>query len=427
VSPRPHEPSYYAATANPAPERPRLSGARGADVCVIGGGFTGCSAALELAERGYDVVLLEAERVGWGASGRSGGQIVSAFAADMDKLRKWVGREDARRLFAFAEEAKDLIAARVATHEIACDLVWGHFDAANKPAHMDELRAMAEDWASAYGYEGLELVDRERLGEFVESDAYVGGLYDPGGGHLHPLNYCLGLAAAAEGAGARLFEDSRVTRLDRGARPTVHTAEGQVTADHVVFATNGYIGNLVPQLRRRIMPVGTYIGATPPLGENRAHALLPANAGVTDCAFVLDYFRRSADHRLLFGGRVSYSTIMPPNLPRAMRRKMLQVFPQLCDQPLEYAWGGYVAITVERTPHIGRLDRNVFFAQGFSGHGVALTGMAGRVMAEAVAGQAERFDVFEKLPHTIFPGGRVFRTPMLALAMLWYRMRDRLG
>jgi gamma-glutamylputrescine oxidase len=286
---------------------------------------------------------------------------------------------------------------------------------------------MRDDWASEYGYTDLELVEREGVSAYADTEAYVGGLYDPGGGHLHPLNYCLGLARAAEDAGVRIFEDSRVTAMDQGAKAIAHTAHGKVRADHLVLATNAYLGNLVPRMRRRIMPVGTYIGATPQLGENRAKALMPANAGVTDCAFVLDYFRRSADHRMLFGGRVRYSTIMPPNLPAAMRRKMLTVFPQLEDQPLEFAWGGYVGITVERTPHLGRLDRNVFFAQGFSGHGVALTGMAGRVMAEAVAGQAERFDIFTRLPHTPFPGGRLFRTPMLALAMLWYRMRDMVG
>jgi len=428
VTPKPHVDSYYAATAQPAPARPVLQGEVSADVCVVGGGFTGISAALNLAERGFDVVLVEAARIGWGASGRSGAQIVSAFAADMAKLRAWVGAEDAARLFAFAEEAKALIAENVARHDIACDLVWGHFDAANKRQHLEDLRRLRDDWAQHYGYEGLELVPADALAHFVDSPAYVGGLYDPGGGHLHPLNYCLGLARAAEQAGARLFEDSRVVAIETGPRPGVRTADGgAVRARSLILAMNGYQGNLVPALRRKIMPVGTYIGATPALGENRATALLPRNAGVTDCAFVLDYYRRTPDHRLLFGGRVSYSTIMPPNLPRAMRQKMLRVFPQLADQHFEYTWGGYVAITVERTPHVGRLGDSVYFAHGFSGHGVALTGMAGRLIAEAIAGQHARFDVLARLPHTTFPGGRLLRTPTLALAMLWYRLRDLLG
>ena len=419
--------SYYAASANPSPARPALMGQVCADVCVVGGGFTGISTALHLAERGYDVVLLEAETIGYGASGRSGGQIVSAFAADMDKVRAWVGHEDACRLFACAEEAKQLIADRVARHGIACDLVWGHVDAANKPSHLDELRAMRDAWARDFDYTNLTLLERSDLAAHIDSNAYVGGLYDAGGGHLHPLNYCLGLARAAEEAGARLFERSRVTALDTGTKPLVRTAKGEVAAQHLVICANAYLGNLVPELRKRVMPVGTYIGATPPLGEERVRRLLPSNAGVTDCAFVLDYFRRSGDHRLLFGGRVSYSTIMPPNLPVAMRRKMLTVFPQLSDQHFDYTWGGYVGITVERTPHLGRLGPCTYFAQGFSGHGVALTGMAGRLIAEAIAGQAERFDVMAKLPHTVFPGGRLLRTPTLALAMMWYRLRDMLG
>ena len=421
-----HAPSYYAATAHPAPHRPSLQGSVRADVCVVGAGFTGISAALHLAERGYDVVLLEGARLGWGASGRSGAQIVTAFAADMAKIRAWVGAENARRLFDMAEEAKHLIAERVARHDIRCDLVWSRFDAANKPGHLDELKAMQADWAETYGYTGTTLVGRDALPDYIDSDAYVGGLHDPGGGHLHPLNYVLGLARAAEEAGARIFEASPVTNVRFGARPVATTAEGAVSADYLLFCTNAYLDNLVPALQRKVMPVGTYIGATQPLGANRATALLPQNSGVTDCNFVLDYFRRTPDHRLLYGGRVSYSTIMPPNLPQAMRSKMLRVFPQLSDTSFDYVWGGYVGITVERTPHLGRLRDNVFFAQGFSGHGVALTGLAGKLMAEAVAGQAERFDLMAQLPHTTFPGGRILRTPLLTLAMLWYRMRDYL-
>lgn len=398
-----------------------------ADVCVVGGGFTGVSAALHLAERGYDVILLEAVRIGWGASGRSGGQIATAFATDMANLRAWVGPDDARRLFELSEEAKAIIAARVARHEILCDLVWSHFDAANKPRHLDELKAVQAEWAEIYGYTQTSIAERSDLPAHIDSNAYVGGLHDPGGGHLHPLNYCLGLAGAARDAGVRIFENSPVIRLQTNSqRPSVETPQGDVTANYILMCTNAYIDNLVPRLRQKIMPVGTYIGATPPLGQNRAASLLPTNAAVTDCNFVLDYYRRSADHRLLYGGRVSYSTVMPPNLPHVMRRRMLHVFPQLADQHFEYTWGGYVAITVERTPHLGRLGRHVFFAQGFSGQGVALTGLAGKLMSEVISGDAERFDIMAKLPHTTFPGGRVLRTPILTLAMLWYRIRDHL-
>jgi gamma-glutamylputrescine oxidase len=422
-----HLPSYYAATANPAPERPPLQGAVRADVCVVGGGFTGVSAALELAERGYAVVLLEAARVGWGASGRNGGQASTGFNADMAKLRGWLGADNARLLFDLAEEAKAIIAHRVEKHGIDCDLVWSHFHAANKPRHLHGLKAEAEEWARTYGYEKTQVIERDRLKDWIDSDAYVGGLADHGSGHLHPLNYCLGLARAAEAAGVTIHETSAVARLETDrARPRCVTDAGAVEADYVLLCGNAYLGGLAPTIRGKVMPVGTYIAATYPLGETRANALLPTNASVCDSNFVLNYYRLSADRRLLFGGRVSYSTIMPPNLPRAMRAKMLQVFPQLDDQTFEYCWGGYVAITAERTPHVGRLGPNVFFAQGFSGHGVALTGVVGRLLAEAVSGQAERFDVMARLPHTTFPGGKLLRTPLLALGMLWYRMRDYL-
>ena len=418
--------SYYGASTHPAPDRERLHGEARADVCVVGAGFTGVSAALHLAERGYDVVVLEAERVAWGASGRNGGQAGTAYAADMSAIRRWVGAEDARRLFDLAEEAKAIIRERTARHGIACDLRDGQFHAANKPRHLRELRAMQADWAETYGYTGTELVDRAGLRAHVASDAYVGGLYDPGGLHLHPLAYCLGLARAAEAAGARIFERSRAERIAYGEPAVVHTADGCVRADHVVLCANAYLGDLAPAIRRTIMPVGTYMGATPPLGRERALSLLPSNAGVVDCEFVVDYFRLSADWRLLYGGRVSYSTIPPRDLATSLGARMRHVFPSLSDVGFDHTWGGYVGITVERTPDLGRVTGNVLYCQGFSGQGVALTGVAGKIAAEAVAGQAERFDVMARLPHTPFPGGRPLRTPLLVLAMAYYRLRDLL-
>jgi gamma-glutamylputrescine oxidase len=422
-----HVESYYTATAHALPDFPELSGEVTADVCVVGGGYAGLSTALELAGRGFDVVLLEANRVGWGASGRNGGQICTGYASGMEKIAGWLGADDARKLFSLAEEAKEIIRERVARHGIDCDLTWGYFHGAAKPRQQRELAETQEHWATAFGYGGTRLVEgRDEVARYVATAAYVGGLYDPGAGHLHPLNYCLGLARAASGAGVKIFEGSAVTALDTGARPRARTDRGAVKARFLVLCGNAYLGNLAPALRRKIMPVGTYIGATRPLGEDRARALIPGDSAVSDCNFVLNYYRLSADRRMLFGGRVSYSTLMPPNLPRAMRAKMLEVFPALADVDFDYTWGGFVAITVERTPHIGRLGDRVYFAQGFSGQGVAMTGIAGRVLAEAIAGQAGRFDVLARLPHKTFPGGRLFRTPTLSLAMLWYRMQDML-
>ena len=422
-----HAPSYYAATAHLAPDLPALEGEVRADVVIVGAGYTGISAALELARRGYDVVVLETHRVGWGASGRNGGQICTGFSASLAKIEKSVGLDDARKLFAVAEEGKALIAERIARHAIDCDLKWGYLHAAPKARHVEELKEEQEVAERRFGYEGrLRLVDRDEVRRMVASPLYVGGLYDADAGHLHPLNYCLGLAKAAREAGARIFENSEVVRLEAGRPAIAVTAKGRVTADFAVLAGNAYLGGLVPQIRSKVMPVGTYIGATASLGENRATSLIPDDVAVADTNFVLNYFRRSCDHRMLFGGRVSYSTIMPPYLPRAMRAKMLQVFPQLSDVEFEYTWGGFVAITVERTPDVGRIAPNVYYAQGYSGTGVALSGIVGQIIAEAIAGQAERVDLFAKLPHTTFPGGPALRTPLLAAAMLWYRMRDLL-
>ncbi len=419
-----HAPSYYAATAIGAPDCPSLSGSIWADVCVVGAGYSGISTALNLAERGYSVVVLEAARIGWGASGRNGGLMCSGYAPSMRKIAGWVGAEDAQRLWDMAEEAKTIIRERVRRHDISCDLKPGHLLGAVKPQHLTELRAEIGLLAERHGYGEARLVGRDEIRSIVATAIYHGGVYDAGGGHLHPLNYNLGLARAALAAGARIFEGSRVKRIDLGANPVAYAAGGAVKARYLVLCGNAYMGGLVPGIRRKIMPVGTYIAATETLGESRARGLIPGDAAVSDTKFVLDYYRLTSDHRLLFGGRVSYTTLPPANLMQAMRRTTLGVYPDLRDVTFEYVWGGNVAITVERTPHLGRLGGNVYFAHGFSGMGVALTGIAGKVIAEAIAGTAERFDVFARLPHTTFHGGRLLRTPMLALAMMWYRMRD---
>ncbi|MBM0107863.1 FAD-binding oxidoreductase [Steroidobacter sp. S1-65] len=418
--------SYYAASANPAPEHPPLRGDQTADVCVIGGGIAGCSTALELAERGYKVVLLEAQRVGWGASGRSGGQAIAGFASGQQKLVQQVGAQNARRMWDISLEGLQLIRDRVAKYDIECDLHWGQMHVAIKPRQRADLLHEQREAEQTYGYTQLEFMERDKVESLLETRRYIAGLYDHGSGHLHPLNYTLGLAAAASAAGVTIHERSLVTNITHDQPAVVTTAGGRVRAKFVVLCGNAYLNTLVPSLRSRIMPVGTYIVATEPLGEARMHRLMRKNIAVTDINFVLDYFRRSADHRLLFGGRVSYSGLDPFNTSNATRKRMLKVFPQLADVRIEYAWGGYVDITMNRAPDFGRIAPHIYYLQGFSGHGIALTGIAGRLAAEAIAGQAERFDLFTRISHRNFPGGQFLRMPALVLAMLWYRARDLL-
>ena len=421
-----HAASYYAATAHPSPARPPLEGDVRADVCVVGAGIAGCSAALDLAVRGYRVVLLEAHRVGWGASGRSGGQAIFGFGTSQKSIVAEVGPEDAHRMWDVSVEALELLRQRVKDHAIDCDLNWGHLHVATKQRQRRELAELQQELAETYGYRSPRLLERADVESLLATRRYCGGLYDPGSGHLHPLNYTLGLARAAEAAGVRICESSAVTAILPGNPARIATARGTVIADFTVLARGGYVEGLHTSADWRVMPVGTYVVSTEPLGEKRIQSLMRENYAVADVNFVLDYFRRSADHRLIFGGRVSYSGIDGRDTGRATRARMIRVFPQLADVLLDHVWGGYVDITMNRAPDFGRVAPNVLYLQGFSGHGIAMAGMAGHLAAQAIAGQAERFDLFGRLPHRLFPGGRALRTPALVLGMLWYRMRDLL-
>jgi gamma-glutamylputrescine oxidase len=421
-----HPPSWYAATAKPLAPFPALEGGIGADVCIVGGGYTGLSAALHLAEAGFDVALLEAQRVGWGASGRNGGQVGSGHRRDQAWLEKAYGRERARMLWDVAEEAKALVRGLVARHGIDCDLKPGILHAAHKPAHVAEYHAEAEALARDYGYDEIEPLDRAGLAAVLGSPAYYGGAYDRGGAHLHPLDYALGLARAASGAGVRIFEGSRVLAVEAGARPEARTGAGRVRARFLVVAANGYLGGLVPAVAARVMPINNFIVATEPLGEGRAQQLIRNEAAVADSRFVVNYFRLSSDRRLLFGGGESYGWRFPKDIAGVVRPRMEAVFPQLAGVGIDYAWGGTLAITVDRMPAFQRLGPAVLSAGGYSGHGVALATLAGKLMAEAVAGTAGRFDVLAALPQADFPGGSGFRRSLLVMAMSWYALRDRL-
>lgn len=418
-------PSWYASSLPEPAALPPLQGDVQADVAVLGAGYTGLTAALELAQRGYRVVLLEAHRIGWGASGRNGGQALVGYGCEVDELERQLGRDNARHLFDWSREAVQSMHQRIARHGIDCHWVDGHASVAIRARHERDLHANCEHLQRHYDYP-MQWWDRDALRAQLDSPRYRAAMFDPLSAHLHPLAYARGLADAARAAGVIIHEHSAVTRVQRGTPATLQTAQGSVRADHLVVAGNAWLRNLLPELERRIMPVGTYVGASAPLGAARARQLIRNDMAVSDTAWALDYFRLSHDHRLLFGGRASYSALPPPGLRGVMQRRMHQVFPQLADVAVEQVWGGYVDITRNRAPHWGRLDGNLYFAQGFSGHGVAAAGLAGEVIAAAIDGQSTRLDVFQRLQHAPFPGGPFLRMPLLVAAMSWYKLRDAL-
>jgi gamma-glutamylputrescine oxidase len=424
------ENSYYeASVARPQPSLP-LAERIGCDVCVVGGGYAGLSAALELAERGYSVTLLEAQRIGWGASGRNGGQAIVGFGyAGECAIEKQLPREDAKRAWDVSVEGLDLLRERINRYAIDCDYTPGYLSLSVREKKTRMLEKWARHVMDVYKYP-LQLIGPEEISQWIASERFHAGVFDQGSGHLHPLKYCLGLSAAAQAVGVRIHENSPVYVVERGESPVVKTAQGEVACKFVVLAGNVYLGEygdeIAPELTASIMPVGTYIIATDAMDKARADALMPHRTAVSDTNFVLDYFRLSADHRLLFGAGDSYSGSTPRNLIERIRYRMLEVFPQLDDLPIEYAWGGFVDLTMNQAPNFGRLGHNIYYLHGFSGHGLALTGMAGKLAAEAIAGQAEGFDLFARIRHMPFPGGRLMRTPALMLGMWYYRLRDML-
>jgi gamma-glutamylputrescine oxidase len=420
---------YEASVVRPAPAPP-LAERIAADVCVVGGGYAGVSAALELAERGYTVVLLEAQRIGWGASGRNGGQAIVGFGSDGEcAIEKQFSAADARRAWDVSVEGLQLLRERIARYDIPCDFRPGYLSLAVKRRKSDELRRWMDHVTAVYGFP-LQWIGPSEIGTWLASDRFHSAAFDATSGHLHPLKYCLGLARAARAAGVRIHENSAVFVVERGDKPLVKTGQGECRCNFVVLAGNVYLGeygdDIAPEVAARIMPVGTYMIATEPMGEARADALMRGRPAASDTNFVLDYFRLTADHRLLFGGADSYSAAAPRNLIARIRSSMLTVFPQLADLGIPHAWGGFVDVTMNQAPNFGRLGDNLYYLQGFSGHGLVLAGIAGKMVAETIAGQAERFDLFARIRHHRFPGGTLMRTPALVLGTLYYRLRDAL-
>jgi gamma-glutamylputrescine oxidase len=421
-----HTTSWYAASANDKTVRLTLEGEHQADVCIIGAGFTGISAALELCERGFSVIVLEGTRIGFGASGRNGGQIVNGYSRDLETIARRYGHDKAVKLGQMSLEGGQIIRDRVAKYAIDCDLVDGGFFAAFTPKQIKEMETQKANWEK-HGHTGLEIVSKADVGKYVKTDRYAGGMIDRFGGHIHPLNYVLGEAAAVESLGGRIFENSQVITVEQGANPVVRTAKGKVAAKYVLVCGNAYLGKLLPDIGDRMMPVSSQVMATEPLDAALIEELLPADYCIEDANYILDYYRRTSDNRLLYGGGIGYGGSDPADLTGVIRPNMLKTFPQLQNKKIDFAWSGNFALTLTRIPHIGRLSDNVYFSHGDSGHGVTTTQLLGKILGEAVAGHAERFDVWSSLPNFPFPGGKTFRVPLTMLGAWWYGLRDRLG
>ena len=421
-----HTSSYYAATANWQTDYPQLAGEQRCDVAVVGAGFTGVSTALHLAERGYDVALIEAHRVGWGASGRNGGQLIDGIVEGekVNEIGRKYGNEAAEIVRKIGVDCRDVVLEKIEKYSINCDLKFGFLDVALSQDDLDYFASEVERKKALNYPHKMELVSKENLHTVIGSDIYIGGMTHRGNGHLHPLNLCIGEARAAEELGARIFEQSTVTEVVHGENPRVKTANGVMHAKKVVLAGNAYLGKSEPKLYGKVIPAGSYIIATEQLDEDLAHELLPQDMAVCDQRVGLDYYRLSADKRLLFGGLCNYSGRDPKSITGALRPNMIKVFPQLKDARIDYEWGGYIAITIKRVPQFGRIQGNTWFAHGYSGHGVAPTHIAGQILADAIGGDLERFDVFERIRHWKLPGGKWFANPALALGMLYYRLKE---
>lgn len=421
-----HTTSYYAASANDKNLRPALKGNITTDVCVIGAGFTGLSSAIHLAEKGFKVTVLEAKRIGFGASGRNGGQIVHSYSRDIDFIEKHYGKEVGAQMGKMAFEGGRIIRRFTEQYNIDCHLKDGGIFAACNEKQLRELESKKALWES-HGHKDLELLSADKIKEHVGSPRYTGGLLDKSGGHFHPLNLALGEAAAVESMGGQIFEDSEVIRIEEGDKPVVYTQNGSVTCDFIVVAGNAYLDGLIPKLQAKAIPCGTQVITTEVLSQAQQKDLLPQDNCVEDCNYLLDYYRLSNEGRLIYGGGVTYGAREPKKIESMIVPNMLKTFPQLQGTKIDYAWTGNFLLTLMRLPQFGRIGKNMYYAQGYSGHGLTCTHLAGKIMSEVISGDSQRFDVFAGLPQYPFPGGRAFRIPFTAMGAFYYNLRDKMG
>ena len=424
----PHVKSYYAATANQELSYGKLNSNIRTQVCVIGAGFTGLNTAINLAKKDFDVVLIESEKIGWGASGRNGGQLISGFSFS-DHFEKKGTEKDIQNIWQLGAKSADLVRERVSEFSIDCDLKEGFIDVATNGKHMDELIDRSEEWKQSDYHHNLELVDENQVKKYVNSDSYVGGLIDSGSGHIHPLNLCLGEAKAASELGVMIYEDTHAVKISGGSPSKVATENGIIESDYIVIATNAYIGDLNKKLRRMVMPAASCIIATEPLSSELAEKVIPSDMAVCDQNTILDYYRLSADKRMLFGGRFNYSGKIPSDdkIKIEIKKRMVSVFPELSEARVDYAWSGNVAVSLKKIPQLGRIDKNIFYSQGYSGHGVAPTHMAAKVIADAIDGDDEVLNTLSSVNHIQLPGGKWFSSPATAIGMMYYQLKDKIA
>ena len=414
-----HAPSYYAASVNWQTDYPQLEGDLNVDVVIVGAGFSGVATAVELCERGYKVALVESNRIGWGATGRNGGQIIGGYGSDPSAFSSSIGSEGVKIVESMGSECVQIIKERIEKYNIDCDLKWGYCEVGLKKRHLKSYR----EWAAEDS--AIQILDQNEIKEYVNSDLYLGGYYREDWGHIQPLNLCIGEAKAAEVMGAKIFEQTQITRITYGENPAVHTDKGSIKANHVILCGNAYMGNLVPYLDARVLPATSCIIATEPLSDEQLQQTMVRDVAVCDSRTALDYYRLSADKRLLFGGLSNYTGLEPSNVQAIMHAKMTKVFPSLKNTRIDYSWSGRMGISVRRMPQIGRIkNSNVLYISGYSGHGVAPTHMTGRILAEAVDGDTHRFDIMNKMFHLPWPGGKLLRRPAMAVGMMWYKMLD---
>lgn len=421
------EASYYANSANQTLSFPSLEGDTQTDVCIIGGGYTGLSAALHLSQRGYQVTLLEAKNIGSGASGRNGGQVCQGLNVSHKALCQKVGKEHADQLWDMSVESVDLVKSLIKEHNIECDFKPGLLHVASKASHVDEIRDAVEYKNTTLKYDHVSYIDAKAVSDVLGTSHFHGGEFYSKGGHLHPLNYALGLAKAAKSAGANIYENTPALSYQAGNTPSVTTAKGVIRTKYILFACNGYLGKLNKPAARKIMPINNFILATEPLPESIHQKVNPQDLAIADSMFVINYFRLSADKRMLWGGGENYTSRFPKDIASFVKKHMLKVYPELDQVKIDYSWGGTLAITLSRMPFFGHQEKNVFVAEGYSGHGVALASLGGKLMAEAISETAERFDVFANVPCANFPGGTLLRWPGLVAGMLYYKLRDSLS